>query len=189
MKTKQSAESLHALRAGRGLSRREKLSGAPHFVNSTGLEWFILFLSYIHFLATLTATLLCLELVFSDSALAHGTGFLSRALLPMGLLGVVNIPFLFWIRISGIRRFHFLEHEDQLDGTHLLPAQSYSHDTGPDTYDEMNGLIQAIDAADVWDRQTARAAAKVWVIANRARLDQAAWGRLREHIGYLLPTE
>ena len=155
----------------------------------TGLERLVLFLSYLHFLATLTATLLCLELVFSDSALTHVTGFLSRALLPIGLLGVVNIPFLFWIRISGIRRFHFLEHEAQLDATHLLPARPRSHDTGPETYDEINRMIQAIDAADVWDRPAARATAKAWIIANRSRLDEAAWARLREHLGYLLPRE
>ncbi len=93
------------------VSRSHPSQWTPHFVSPTGVERFILFLSYIHFLATLTATLLCLELVFSDSALTHVTGFLSRALLPMGLLGVVNIPFVFWIRIWGIRRFHFLEHE------------------------------------------------------------------------------
>src|SRR5271155_5597411 len=117
------------------VSRPHPLKWAPHFVSPTGLERFALFLSYIHFLATLTATLLCLELVYSDSALTHVTGFLSRALLPIGLLGVVNIPFLFWIRISGIRKFHFLEHEARLDATHLLPARSRSPETSQETYD------------------------------------------------------
>ena len=53
----------------------------------------------------------------------------------------------------------------------------------------MNRLIQAIEAAEVWDRPAARKTAKAWIIANRARLDEAAWGRLREHLGYLLPGE
>jgi hypothetical protein len=175
--------------AEREVSRSHPFKWAPHCLSPNRLERFVLFLSYIHFLATLTATLLCLELVFSDSALAHATGFLSRALLPIGLLGVVNVPFLFWIRSSGIRRFHFLEHEAQLDATHLLPARSCSHNTGPDTYDEMNGLIQAIDGADVWDRPAARKTAKEWIIANRACLDQAAWAHLRQHVGYLLSEE
>src|ERR1700744_4583039 len=74
-------------------------------------ERLFLLLSYFHLLATLTASLLGFELLLSGPALAHSTGFLSRALLPIGLLGLVNIPFLFWIRVSGIRKFHFLEHE------------------------------------------------------------------------------
>jgi hypothetical protein len=155
----------------------------------TRLEWLILFLSYVHFLATLTATLLCFELVISRGELPHGTDLLSRALLPIGLLGVVNIPFLFWIRISGIRRFHFLEHEARLDETHVLPAQARTHARGPEIYDEMYALIRAIDAADVWDRQAARVAAKTWVVKNRSNLDNAAWEYLRERVGYLLPDE
>ena len=159
------------------------------FLSPTRLERFVLFLSYVHFLATLTATLLCVELFFSGSALTRDTGFLSRALLPIGLLGVLNIPFHFWIRSSGIRKFHFLEHEAHLDATHLLSARSNSQDTNPATYSEMQTLIQAIDAADVWDRQAARNAAKAWVIANRSRLDSTAWAYLREQVGYLLPEE
>jgi hypothetical protein len=155
----------------------------------TRMERFALFLSYVHFLATLTATLLCVELVFSDSALTHGTGFLSRALLPIGLLGVVNIPFHFWIRFLGVRRFHFLEHEARLDATHILPARSRSHNTSPDIYDKMIALTQAIDAADVWERQAARNTVKAWVVANRSRLDKTAWAHLRERVGYLLPVE
>jgi len=175
--------------AGHEASRSDPFKRMLLFGNSTRLERFVLFLSYFHFLATLTATLLCLELAFSDSMPTQDTGFLSRALLPIGLLGVINIPFYFWIRFSGIRRYHFLEHEAHLDATHLLPAGARSGDTNPDTYEEMHALVQAIEAADVWDRPGARHAAKAWVVTNRSRLDTAAWAYLREHVGYLLPNE
>jgi len=153
------------------------------------LEILILFLAYVHFLATVTATLLCAELVFCDSALAHGTGFLSRALLPIGLAGVINIPIHFWIRSFGIRKFHFREHEAYLDATHLLPAESCFRNASLHLYDEMAALIRAIDSADVWERQAARCNAKAWVQANRTRLDKTAWDFLRERVGYLLPDE
>jgi hypothetical protein len=172
--------------------RLEAKSAPPHShsINSqTRRERFVLFLSYIHFLATLTATLLFVELVRSDSMFTHDTGFWSRALLPIGLLGVLNIPFYFLIRFSGIRKFHFREHEARLDETHFLPAESRFRDKSPDIDGEMQALIQAIDAADVWDRQAARHAAKAWVIKNRPRLDEAAWAFLRENVGYLLPEE
>jgi hypothetical protein len=155
----------------------------------TRTERLVLFLSYVHFLATLTATLLLVELLLSGSLLTSGRDFLSRALLPIGLLGVVNIPFLFWIRKSGVRRYHFLEHEAHLDATHLLPAEPRFHHTHLDVFGKINALIQAIESADVWDRPAARHAAKAWVSANRSRLDQEAWAYLREHLGYLLPEE
>jgi hypothetical protein len=158
-------------------------------ISLTGFERLVLFLSYLHFLATVTATLLFVELVISDSLLPRGTDFLSRALLPIGLLGVINIPFLFWIRKSGIRRFHFLEHEAHLDATHFLPASPRVPSASADIYGEMYALVHAIDAADVWDRQAARNEAKTWVVTNRSRLDREAWDYLRENIGYLLPDE
>jgi len=172
--------------------RKEEKPGPPRSRVASSpprLERFVLFLSYLHFLATLTATLLFLELVRSDSPLTHDTGFWSRALLPIGLLGVINIPFYFWIRFSGIRMFHFREHEAHLDETHFLPVEPRFRDNSSDIHGEMQALIQAIDAADVWDRQAARHAAKAWVIANRPRLDKSAWVFLREHLAYLLPDE
>jgi hypothetical protein len=171
------------MRAKSAVSRTHTLASPAR------LERLILFLSYVHFLATLTATLLCVELVLSGSMFTNGRDFLSRALLPIGLLGVLNIPFLFWIRKCGVRKYHFLEHEAHLDATHFLPAEPRFRDTHVDTFGKMRALIRAIDDANVWDRQAARNAAKAWVIANRSRLDQEAWAYLREHIGYLLPEE
>jgi hypothetical protein len=158
-------------------------------ISPTRLERLVLFLSYLHFLATLTGTLLCVELLLSGSAITSDTGFLSRALLPIGLLGVINIPFHFWIRGSGIRKYHFLEHEAHLDATHVLSAEPRSHAASPDTREKMYALVHAIDAADVWDRQAARNTVKAWVVTNRARLDRDAWAYLRERVGYLLPDE
>jgi hypothetical protein len=167
------------MRAEHEATRSHPFKWMPPLINPTRLERF----------ATVTATLLCVELVISHSAFTNDTGFLSRALLPIGLLGVINIPFYFLIRSSGIRRFHFLEHEAHLDETHYLPAASRSRGASTDTHGEMHALIQAIDAADVWDRQAARNTLKAWVVTNRSRLDKAAWAYLREQVGYLLPDE
>src|SRR5271156_3846652 len=141
-------------------SRSRRFKGTSHPSVSPRLERVLLLLSYFHLLATLTALLLCFELIISGGALIHGTGFLSRALLPIGLLGLVNIPFLFWIRIFGVRRFHFLEHEARLDANLSLSAQAHSYPGAPDLHDEMRALVEAIDAADVWDRPAARNNAK-----------------------------
>jgi predicted DNA-binding transcriptional regulator YafY len=156
---------------------------------SPRLERLLLLLSYFHLLATLTASLLCFELIVSGGTLTHGTDFLSRALLPIGLLGPINIPFLFWIRVSGVRRFHFLDHEARLDEALLLSAQEHSPGSAPDLYEEMRALIQAIEAADVWDRPAARSAVKAWIVHNRPNLDEEALEYLRDHVGYLLPDE
>ena len=87
----------------RACSRSHRLRGAPRSPSSPRLERLLLVLSYAHLFATLTASVLCFELMISGGALTHGTDFLSPALLPIGLLGPVNIPFLFWIRSSGVR--------------------------------------------------------------------------------------
>jgi hypothetical protein len=50
-------------------------------------------------------------------------------------------------------------------------------------------LIQAIDAADVWDRPALRKAAKAWLLANRFELDDDARAYLRQRVGYLMPDE
>jgi len=168
-------------------SRSHRFRGASRSPVWPRLERFLLLLSYFHLLATLTASLLFFELMISGAALPHGTGFLSRALLPIGLLGLVNIPFLFWIRISGVRRFHFLDHEARLDANLLLSAQAHSYVGPPDLHDEMRALVQAIDAADVWDRPEARQAVREWIVRNRSSLDNEAWAYLRERVGYLLP--
>jgi len=168
-------------------SRSHRFRGAARSSVLPCLERLLLLLSYFHLLVTLTASLLFFELIISGAAQPHGTGFLSRALLPIGLLGLVNIPFLFWIRISGVRRFHFLDHEARLDANLLLSAQAHSHVNAPDPRDELRALVQAIDAADVWDRPEARAAAREWIVRNRSSLDNEAWAYLRERVGYLLP--
>jgi hypothetical protein len=170
-------------------SRSHRFGGTSRSPFSPHLEWLLLLLSYAHLFATLTASLLCFELMISGGAHTHDTGFLSRALLPIGLLGLANIPFLFWIRISGVRRFHFLEHEAHLDANLLLSAQAHSSASAPDLHDEMRALVQAIDAADVWDRPAARSNAKAWVVKNRSSLDKREWDYLRERVGYLLPSE
>jgi hypothetical protein len=169
--------------------RSHHIGGTSRSSSSPRLEWLFLLLSYAHLFATLTASLLCFELIISGGALTHGMGFLSRALLPIGLIGLVNIPFLFWIRISGVRRFHFLEHEAHLDANLLSSAQAHSYVSAPDQHDEMRALVQAIDAAEVWDRPKARNNARAWVAKNRSSLDEKAWGYLRERVGYLLPGE
>jgi len=170
-------------------SRSDRLTGTSRSRFSPLSERLLLFLSRAHLFGTLTASLLCLQLITSGGALTHGTGFLSRALLPIGLLGVVNIPFLFWIRFSGVRRFHFLDHEARLDENLLLSAQAHSYVSAPDLQDEMRALVQAIDAADVWDRPAARDNVKAWVVKNRSHLGREAWDYLRERVGYLLPGE
>jgi hypothetical protein len=170
-------------------SRSHRLRGTSRSPFSPLLERLLLLLSYAHLFGTLTASLLCCELIISGGALTHGTGFLSRASLPIGLLGLVNIPFLFWIRISGVRRFHFLDHEARLDANLLLSAQAHSCAGAPGLHDQMRVLVQAIDAADVWDRPAARTNARAWVVKNRSSLDKKAWDYLRKRVGYLLPSE
>jgi hypothetical protein len=75
-------------------SRPHPFKRKPPSANSPNLERILLFLSYVHFLATLITTLLFIELVISGGPLAHDTGFISRASLPIAFLGGLNIPFL-----------------------------------------------------------------------------------------------
>jgi len=170
------------------MARARHFDQPSHPAASSRLEMLLLFLSYVHRLATVIGALLLCEILVSGVAPTRGADFLSRALLPLGLLGIVNIPFLFWIRIAGVRRFHFLEHEARLDAVYL-PAQLASRERTPEIHDEMRALVQAIDAADVWDRPAARCAVKTWIVRNRSDLDKAAWDYLCERVGYLLPGE
>jgi hypothetical protein len=169
--------------------RSDHFQPTTRSVTSARLERFALFLSYVHLSATITATVLCAELLFSDSPFGRDIGFWSRTLLPVALFGLFNIPFCFRLRSFGIRKLHFLEHEARLGASRPSSAVSRAKRTGHETYRQIFSLIRAIDAADGWDRQAVRATAKAWLIANRFRLDDEARAYLHENVAYLLPDE